>query len=143
MAVVSYSPLQSVFWYDAAADYHGEPEVEFFRRVPTTWDETRVLAGRIGEDVVLARRSGDAWFLGALTDGHSRALRVPLDFLPSGQSYTARLFTDDASAPTRTQVSIRDESVDANSTLDLPLKAGGGAAVWIAPAKPARPTAGL
>jgi alpha-glucosidase len=143
MAVVSYSPLQSVFWYDAAAAYHGEPEIEFLRRVPTTWDETRVLSGRIGEDVVLARRSGDAWFLGALTDGHSRALRVPLDFLPNGRTYTARLFTDDASAPTRTQVAIRDESVDANSTLDLSLNAGGGAAIWIAPAKQTRSTAGL
>jgi alpha-glucosidase len=135
MAVISYSPLQSLFWYDAAADYHGEPEIEFFRHVPTTWGETRVLAGRIGEYAVLARRSGDEWFLGALTDSRPRTLRVPLDFLPADKRYTARLFTDDASAPARTKVGIREQKVDASATLELPLEASGGAAIWIAPAK--------
>jgi alpha-glucosidase len=135
MAVVSYSPLQALFWYDAASDYHGEPEVEFFRRVPTTWDETRVLAGRIGEYAVLARRSGDEWFLGAIAGSRPRTLRVPLGFLPAGGRYTARLFTDDNGAATRTRVAIRDQAVDSGTTLELPLSSGGGAAIWIAPAK--------
>ena len=135
MAVVSYSPLQALFWYDAASDYNGEPEIEFFRRVPTTWDETRVPLGRIGEYAVIARRSGDEWFLGTITDSRSRTLRVPLDFLPAGKRYTARLFTDDASAPTNTKVAIRDQAVDSGTTLELPLESGGGAAIWIAPAK--------
>jgi alpha-glucosidase len=135
MAVISYSPLQALFWYDAASDYDGEPEIEFFRRVPTTWDETRVLAGRIGEYAALARRSGDEWFLGVVNDSHPRTLRVSLDFLPTGKRFTARLFADDPLAPTRTKVAIRDQRVDAGTTLELPLQGAGGAAIWIAPAK--------
>ncbi|MDC0769593.1 glycoside hydrolase family 97 C-terminal domain-containing protein [Streptomyces sp. HD] len=53
----------------------------WFDTVPTTWDESRTLAGSIGEYVVVARRSGDTWYLGAMTNETSRTLSVPLSFL--------------------------------------------------------------
>ena len=63
MAVVSYSPLQSIFWYDKPSEYHGEPEIEFFQHVPTVWDDTKVINGEIGKFATIARRSGDDWFV--------------------------------------------------------------------------------
>ncbi len=136
MAVVSFSPLQWIFWYDRPAQYHGEPEVEFFRAVPTVWDETRVLQGSIGEFAVLARRKGDAWFLGTINASAPRTLRVPLAFLAAGRKYVAHVYSDDASARTATKVGVATRPVDATSTLEVPLIANGGQAVWLEPAGP-------
>ena len=59
MSVIVYSPLQFVFWYDRPADYNGEPEVEFFERLHTVWDDTKVPLGSIGEYAAIARRKGE------------------------------------------------------------------------------------
>ncbi|PTX95808.1 glycoside hydrolase family 97 protein [Opitutus sp. ER46] len=135
MAVVSFSPLQWIFWYDKAAAYQGEPEVEFFRRVPTVWDETRVIDGRVGEYAVLARRSGREWFVGVINGGTARSLPLPLDFLPKGESYTAHVYADDPTVPTRTHVRVSTVPVTAAATLDVPLRASGGQAVWLEPVR--------
>ena len=65
MAAVYYSPLQFMFWYDNPAMYKGEEELEFWKAIPTVWDESRALDGEIGEYIVQARRSGKEWFVGA------------------------------------------------------------------------------
>ncbi|CAN5638915.1 glycoside hydrolase family 97 protein [soil metagenome] len=95
MNVISYSPLQSVFWYDKPALYGGEPEIEFFEKVPTVWDETKVIHDAIGEYVTIARRSGDDWFVGTISNNDGRSLKLPLDFLPKGKNYTAHIYSDD------------------------------------------------
>ena len=135
MAVVSFSPLQWIFWYDRPSMYHGEPEVEFFREVPTVWDETRVLHGRIGEFATIARRCGDAWFVGTINAREARTLKVPLAFLAPGRKYTAHLYSDDNMAPTATKVGVATRTVDATTTLEIPLLANGGHALWIEPAR--------
>jgi alpha-glucosidase len=62
--------------------YEERPEaVRFLEQVPTVWDETYLLSGRPADHVVIARRSGDRWFLGAGVSGAGRTLDVPLDFL--------------------------------------------------------------
>lgn len=134
MAVVSFSPLQSIFWYDKPADYHGEPEVEFFQHVRTVWDETKVLDGQIGKYAVIARRSGDEWFIGAINASDTRTLKLPLTFLEAGRNYTAHIYSDDKSVPTRTHVAITTRSVDAQAVLDVPLTPSSGEAIWLAPA---------
>jgi len=131
MAVVSFSPLQWVFWYDRPSDYRGEPEVEFFEKVPTVWDETRVIHGEIGQYATIARRSGEDWFIGTINDGEPRRLELPLDFLAPGQTYMARVYFDDPSVKTRTNVGTETKRVDSTTVLDVPLFAGGGQAVWI------------
>lgn len=131
MAVVSFSPLQWIFWYDRPSQYRGEPEIEFFREVPTVWDETRVIHGRIGEFATIARRKADAWFVGTINAGEPRTLQLPLTFLPPGKSYTAHLYFDDPAATTATKVGIATRTVDATVTLDIPLLANGGQAIWI------------
>jgi len=135
MAVVSFSPLQWIFWYDRPAQYHGEPEVEFFREVPTVWDETRALAGEIGKFAVIARRKGDAWFIGTINAKQPRTLKVPLAFLAPGKKFTAHLYSDDASAATATKVRVSTRAVDSSTTLDVALVADGGEAIWIEPTK--------
>ena len=75
--VVFDGPMQMLC--DGPARYEAEPEcAEFIYRVPTVWDETRVLEGKIGEYIVTARRKGDVWYIGAMTDWNARDLVVDL-----------------------------------------------------------------
>jgi alpha-glucosidase len=135
MAVVSFSPLQWIFWYDRPSVYKDEPEIEFFRRVPTVWDDTKVVGGEIGKYAVIARRSGGDWFIGTINGGEKRWLEIPLDFLTPGQSYVAHIYSDDDSASTRTKVGIETRQADANTIIEAELRPTGGQAVWITPAK--------
>ncbi len=134
MAVVSFSPLQWVFWYDRPSDYRGEPEIEFFSEVPTVWDDTKVIQGEIGRFAAIARRHGDDWFIGTINNTDPRTLQIPLSFLAPGTRYTANVYFDDEGVQTRTKVGIDRWVVDATTILDVPLVAGGGQAIWITPA---------
>lgn len=131
MAVVSFSPLQWIYWYDRPSMYGGEPEVEFFRRVPTVWDDTRVVNGEIAKFATIARRSGDDWFVGAINNGESRRLTVSLSFLKPGKNYVAHIYSDDASSDTKTKVRVESRPVTSRTTLDVPLSPAGGQAIWI------------
>jgi alpha-glucosidase len=125
LAVVNYSPLQFMFWYDKPSAYNGEPEVEFFKHVPTVWDDTKVLSGAIGEHIVVARRSGRDWFVGAITNAEARTVRVPLSFLEAGRRYTATVYAEGVST----------RAVDASGVLELALAGSGGAAIRITAAQ--------
>lgn len=129
LSVVYYSPLQFLYWYDKPALYHEEPEIAFFDKVKTVWDDSRVLSGAIGEHVAVARRSGREWFLGAITNTESRRLKLPCDFLEKGATYIATVYADDSHTPTRTGVKITQRRLTAEDTLDLELMASGGAAI--------------
>jgi alpha-glucosidase len=134
MTVIAYSPLQSILWYDRPGNYHGEPEMEFFRRVPTVWDDTKVLNGEIGKYTTIARRSGEAWFVGAINNREARRLKVPLSFLNPAKKYTAHIYYDDPSVATRTKVGVKTLPVTAVTVLDMSLSPAGGEAIWITPA---------
>ncbi len=108
-------------------------EVEFFRKVPTVWDETKVINGEIGKFATLARRSRDDWFVGTINNSEPRMLQILLAFLTEGKDYLAHVYSDDDSVTTRTHVAIEVRPVDAKTTLDVPLRPAGGQAVWIAP----------
>lgn len=133
MAVVSFSPLQWIYWYDSPGEYNDEPEVEFFRHVPTVWDETKVTNGEIGKFASIARRSGDNWFIGTINSSEPRQLKIPLDFLDEDKKYTASIYSDDETAQTKTKVGIVRREVDSYTVLEVPLIAAGGQAVWIKP----------
>jgi alpha-glucosidase len=151
-AVCFYSPWQYIYWYDGPtnAPRYGSftttggvisdvPELEFYDWMPTTWDETRVLQGSIGQYAVIARRSGTNWFIGAMNAGSTRTFNVPLDFLPSGQTYVANVYSQDASVPTRTHVRIDRLLVTAQTNLSFTLNASRGEAVRLTPAVPPEP----
>jgi alpha-glucosidase len=139
MAVVSFSPMQFIFWYDQPSDYHDEPEIEFFRQVPTVWDETKIVTGEIGKYAALARRSGHEWFLGIINDHGARSLEVPLKFLAPDKLYTAHVYSDDDAVLTHTHVGIKTQVVDARTVLKVPLHPASGEAVWIVPLADAQP----
>ena len=133
--VVLLSPLQMAA--DLPENYEGNPAFQFIERVPCTWDETRVLDAVIGDYVVIARRSGDEWFLGAITDEKGRVLEVSLDFLAAANgTYRARVFRDGPYVklePKPTAVHISTVEVGAKDTMELELAPGGGAAAYFTP----------
>ncbi|QDU88819.1 Retaining alpha-galactosidase precursor [Pirellulimonas nuda] len=136
MAVVSFSPLQWIFWYDGPEKYTGEPEIEFFREVKTVWDETRVLEGEIGEYATIARRSGQEWFIGLINADQPRRTNLPMDFLAPDREYEATVYYDDPKVKTKTHVGVRRQRVTAESSLEVEMFKSGGAAIWIRPAPP-------
>ena len=83
---------------DSPSNYMSEPEcTKFIADVPTVWDETKVLDGKVGDYIVTARRSGDAWYVGAMTDWDARDMVVDLSFLPAG-NYQIEVFKDGINA---------------------------------------------
>ncbi len=96
MFVVFYAPLQMLA--DAPTAYQREPEVlNFLKPIPTMWDQTVPLDGKVGDYVAVARRKGNSWFAGAMTDWIPRTVKVKLDFLGNG-SYNAEIFADGPNA---------------------------------------------
>lgn len=134
LAAVYYSPIQTLFWYDKPAQYGNEPEIEFFEKIPTVWDETKVLEGTPGEYITTARRSGDNWFVGTITNNNARSLKVKLDFLPKGKKYLATIYSDDDKATTKTKVKSETKKADASTVINVNLVPSGGQAIWIRPA---------
>jgi alpha-glucosidase len=131
--VIFESPVPMVS--DSPQNYKGQAAFQFIKEVPTTWDETRVLNGAPGEYATIARRNGDEWYLGSITNWDSRTLQVPLEFLESS-SYVAEIYEDGPDAATEPKhVTIRNETVTANSTMTLHLAPGGGAAIRFVPKK--------
>jgi alpha-glucosidase len=78
---------------DYPTAYEGQPGFEFLQLVPTWWNETRVLAAKIGEVLVTARRKNKTWYLGGISAGRNRDLSLPLSFLGRGR-YTVKVWKD-------------------------------------------------
>ncbi|MDH4196617.1 MAG: glycoside hydrolase family 97 protein, partial [Candidatus Aminicenantes bacterium] len=128
--VVYENPMPMVC--DAPSAYEGQPGFEFIEEVPTTWDETRFLAGEVGESMVVARRSGTTWYLGGITNGKPRRLAVPLPFLGS-EAREAILFRDGSMNEYEPNaVVIERREVRAGMPLEVDLAAGGGFTAVIA-----------
>lgn len=125
MFVVFESPFQMVA--DSPDVYENAPGFEFIRTVPTTWDETRFIAGDVDQYVVVARRKGQDWYVGAMGNEQAHMVKVPLAFLGDGK-FKARLWQDGA-APT--DVRVTERQVVAGDSLELNLAPSGGAAVRI------------
>ena len=131
MYVVFESPLAMLSDYAESYDHH--PGVEFLERVPTVWDETKVPNGEPAKFVTIARRKGDTWFLGAMTNWDARDLEIPLSFLGSGE-YAAKIFADGADADKDAKsLEISTKRLKADGKLTLHLAPGGGAAVIFNP----------
>jgi alpha-glucosidase len=134
--VVIYSPLQMAA--DLPENYERQPAFQFIRDVAVDWDTTRVIDGRIGDYVVVARRErgGQTWFVGAITDEEGRTLDVPLSFLTPGRRYVAEIYADGPKAnwlDNPLPVTITRRPVTSATRLRILLAPGGGQAIRIRP----------
>jgi len=101
--------------------------------VPTVWDDTKVLDGEVGRHLVIVRRNGQDWFLGALTDRNRRNIPIKLDFLGAGK-WTMRFWKDSADADMHGQhLDTEERIVTAGEKLILPLAPAGGAVAKFEP----------
>lgn len=127
MYVVYESPLQMLC--DSPSHYLKEPEcLEFLSVVPTVWDETRVLEAKVGDWVIVARKHGDDWYLGAMTDWEPRELEIKLDFLDEGE-YEALLYEDGPNADRyASDFRLSKRTVRSSDGLKIKMAAGGGLA---------------
>ena len=130
MPVVYYSPVTFLYWYDLPNAYKGEQELDFWKHCPTVWEESKALQGEIGEFVVQARRSGDDWFVGAMTGLQARDITInTVDFLQKGRKYRVEMYNDDPMLNTRTKVASTVQTLKAGKILKLHLQPSGGAAL--------------
>jgi alpha-glucosidase len=107
---------------DSPTAYRGESGLDFLVEVPSTWDETRVLHAELGKCLVIARRSGDAWYLGGMTADESRELKLNLDFL-DGSGHEADLYLDEAGDPNQVKRSLTTV-VDDHLQISMPRSGG-------------------
>ena len=128
MYVIYESPLQMLS--DSPTHYYQAPDcMAFLSKVPSVWDETVALDARVADYVLMARRSGKTWYIGAMTDGSARELTVDLSFLDKGR-YRADIFQDGPNAGRYGQDFKRvRQRVTASDTLTIQLAPGGG---WVA-----------
>uniref|UniRef100_UPI0032173090 glycoside hydrolase family 97 protein n=1 Tax=uncultured Draconibacterium sp. TaxID=1573823 RepID=UPI0032173090 len=130
MYVVYESPLQMLA--DNPSNYYREPEcMKFLSQVPTEWDDTKVLAAKVSDYIAVARKAGNRWYIGAMTDWDERSLTVKLDFLPKGK-HTMRIWKDGINANKHAaDFAMTKIVVNSGDEIQIPMKKGGGYAAII------------
>lgn len=131
MYVVFENPMPMVC--DVPSAYEGQRGFDFIVDVPTTWDETRFVAGEAGEYIVVARRRGDTWYLGGMTNWSGRAVDLPLTFLGAGH-FEAKLYLDRSpGGENPNELEIKTREISAEETINVSFASGGGMAAVIRP----------
>jgi alpha-glucosidase len=130
--VIYESPLQMLS--DSPSNYTKEQETTtFIVNIPVVWDDIKVLDARVGDYLLLARRSGKDWFVGALTDWTSRDMDLDLSFLPAGQ-YSMEIFGDGTNADRyATDYKHYKVNIKSGEKMKIHLAPGGGWAARIVP----------
>jgi alpha-glucosidase len=126
MYVLYESPLQMLC--DIPTHYKEEPEcMLFLKEVPTTWQQTIPLEGRVGEYAAIARQSANGdWYIGAMTDWTARDLEIKLDFLGKGE-HTMRVWKDGPNADRNAKdYQMETLRVDNTSKITIHMSTGGG-----------------
>lgn len=111
--------------------YQNEDCTRYIASVPTTWDETRALEAKAGEYVVVAKRKGNKWFVGGITNGESRDFKLKLDFLGAGQ-HKMTAFKDGVNADYQAMHYNKvEQTVTSATTVDVHMERNGGWAAVI------------
>ena len=120
---------------DHPDNYYGEVGIDFLKNVKSVWDDTRVLKGEIGEYITMARRNGENWFIGSMTNSFERELEITLDFLGGG-NYKMVSFSDTEKTKENAEIAIRNETiVKKGDTIKINMVPGGGFAAFLIPEK--------
>ena len=130
MFVAYDAPLQMLA--DAPTAYKAEPMIlDFLKEIPTTWDETVALDGKIGEYLVIARKKGEGWYVAGMTDWEERKLSVDFSFLKAG-NYKARIFQDGINADRiGNDYKYLEKTISGGSLEEFDLAPGGGFVIKI------------
>nr|WP_315200127.1 glycoside hydrolase family 97 protein [uncultured Flavobacterium sp.] len=130
--VTIYAPIQMMA--DLPENYEGKPALQFLKDVPTDWEDTKVLEGKIGEYITTARKDRNSadWYLGTITNEKARDVNVSLSFLDKNATYEAQIYadaegTDETHNPSA--VAISKKTVKASDVLKLHLGGAGGTAI--------------
>ncbi len=126
MYVLYESPLQMLS--DSPTNYEKEEDMmKFLSPVPTTWDESHALEGKVGDYLVMARRNGEGWWLGAMTDWTPRQVEVGLDFLEEGTDYVMTYWQDGYNVDRNAEdYTMGERKVRKGDKVLLKMAAGGG-----------------
>lgn len=142
--VCIYSPWQFLFWYDhppkkIEEDTNGVirqvPEMEFFKKLPTVWDETRILEGEIGSYATIARRKGKEWFIGIINGPQNHDTSINFDFLDKNIKYKGEIYRDDPQAESPTKISKSEMSFNSETVSSFHFKKETGMVIHISPIK--------
>lgn len=130
--IIFESPLNMLC--DSPSNYESEEEcTRFIASVPTVWDETRSLNGKIGEYVTIARKKGNDWYVGSLTNWNNREIELDLSFLGSGD-FKAEVFRDGVNADKAARDYKKEEiDIPANKKLKISMASGGGYVMRVYP----------
>ena len=130
MYVVFESPFNMLC--DSPTNYEKEPVcTEFIAKIPTVWDETEALDGKVGEYCIIARRAGDVWYVGGMTNWDEREVEIDLSFLGEG-NYAATEFVDGPNANKLGRDFLKKSiEVKGGSKLKVKMAKGGGFAMKI------------
>jgi alpha-glucosidase len=134
LMVVIYSPFQMAA--DLVENYKDHPAFQFIKDVPCDWDDTKVLNGKIGDFVTIARKKNDAWYIGSITDENAREFTFKLDFLDEKLNYEANVYADGPKADWKSNpldYIIEKRMVKKDDELKMKLAPGGGQAIVIRP----------
>jgi alpha-glucosidase len=130
--VTIYAPIQMMA--DLPENYEGKPALQFLKDVPTDWEDTKVLEGKIGQYITTARKDRNSadWFLGTITNEKARDVNVALSFLDPKATYEAQIYadaegTDETHNPA--EIAISKKTVKASDVLKLHLGGAGGTAI--------------
>lgn len=131
MYVVYESPLQMLA--DSPTNYLNEPEcMQFLSIVPTVWDYTKMLDAKISEYILIARKNGNKWFVGAMTNWNSRELTVDFSFLDENREYEITIYQDGINADRNANdYKMIKKKITKNDKLKIQLAPGGGWAAII------------
>jgi alpha-glucosidase len=134
ISTIFFSPWQFLFWYDRPSACRNEKALEYWKDLPTAWDETRVVQAEIGKYVSVARRKGRDWYLGSIHANGRALMKIPLTFLTPGQRYQATIYSDqNPDQPQSKDVRVETKLVDSTTMLEADIPANGGQAVRFVP----------
>ncbi|MEE1104006.1 MAG: glycoside hydrolase family 97 catalytic domain-containing protein, partial [Alistipes sp.] len=128
MYVVFEAPFNMLC--DSPSNYEQEPEcTQFIASIPTVWDQTKALDGKVGEYAVIARRSGDDWYVGGLNNWNQRQVEIDLSFLPEGQYELVNMVDGYRANVIARDFRIVKQSVDSSKKVKVTMAQGGGFAM--------------
>lgn len=131
MYVVYNSPLQMLC--DSPARYReNSSSLAFLKVVPTVWDETIALFADPAQGLAMAKRNGNRWFIGSLTNSVGRTIQLNLSFLPKGKNFNLKSWSDGENANTDAKDNVVSEQiVNSTSKINVKMTNGGGYAAII------------